>query len=212
MEEVLPAGWVKNVSKSTGEWYVKSVNSFLFFYSRLSFAASPCLGLSSHLSLEVPNYFIVVIMPLSDIGARKSLLIITIHFYLIRQSTTWFHETLNFMRNEISYLFPLVTIWSTIYYLLPGKPYYFNEATKESRWEPPSGTVSVKREEVRASHILAKSRESRRPSSWREANITRSKEEALAIIQGTFYCVTLHFNRFLYIIRIYIYSRILYGY
>ena len=37
--------------------------------------------------------------------------------------------------------------------------------------------------QVRASHILVKHRESRRPSSWKERNVTRSKEEALAIIQ-----------------------------
>ncbi|OQV26029.1 putative Peptidyl-prolyl cis-trans isomerase NIMA-interacting 1 [Hypsibius exemplaris] len=65
-----------------------------------------------------------------------------------------------------------------------GKPYYFHEATKESRWEAPSGTVEMKKEQVKASHILAKHRDSRRPSSWREENITRTKEEALAIIQG----------------------------
>lgn len=35
---------------------------------------------------------------------------------------------------------------------------------------------------VRASHLLVKSRESRRPSSWREENITRTKEEALEIL------------------------------
>jgi NIMA-interacting peptidyl-prolyl cis-trans isomerase 1 len=34
--------------------------------------------------------------------------------------------------------------------------------------------------EVRALHILIKHRESRRPSSWREDNITRSRDEAAA--------------------------------
>jgi peptidyl-prolyl cis-trans isomerase NIMA-interacting 1 len=43
----------------------------------------------------------------------------------------------------------------------------------------------VKKQEVRASHILSKHRGSRRPSSWREENITRTKEEALAIIEGS---------------------------
>ena len=36
---------------------------------------------------------------------------------------------------------------------------------------------------VRCSHLLVKHRESRRPSSWREENITRSKDEALEIIK-----------------------------
>ncbi|KAJ4461526.1 putative Peptidyl-prolyl cis-trans isomerase NIMA-interacting [Paratrimastix pyriformis] len=37
---------------------------------------------------------------------------------------------------------------------------------------------------VRASHLLVKHSGSRRPSSWREARITRSKEEAIRILQG----------------------------
>jgi hypothetical protein len=38
--------------------------------------------------------------------------------------------------------------------------------------------------QVQASHLLVKHRDSRRPSSWREENITRSKEEALEILLG----------------------------
>mmetsp|Transcript_8147 Transcript_8147/g.15760 ORF Transcript_8147/g.15760 Transcript_8147/m.15760 type:complete len:114 (-) Transcript_8147:232-573(-) len=37
---------------------------------------------------------------------------------------------------------------------------------------------------VRASHLLVKHQGSRRPSSWKEANITRSKEEAIAMLQS----------------------------
>ena len=37
---------------------------------------------------------------------------------------------------------------------------------------------------IRASHLLVKHRDSRRPSSWREAKITRTKEEALEILRG----------------------------
>eukprot|EP00727_Mastigamoeba_balamuthi_P012877 m51a1_g8211 putative peptidyl-prolyl cis-trans isomerase nima-interacting 1-like (113) ;mRNA; f:64957-65553 len=37
---------------------------------------------------------------------------------------------------------------------------------------------------VRCSHLLVKHRGSRRPSSWREQNITRTKEEAIAILTG----------------------------
>lgn len=37
---------------------------------------------------------------------------------------------------------------------------------------------------IRAAHLLVKHNESRRPQSWREANITRSKDEALKILQG----------------------------
>ncbi len=35
---------------------------------------------------------------------------------------------------------------------------------------------------IRAAHLLVKHKNSRRPSSWREADITRSKDEAMKII------------------------------
>ncbi|PLN81143.1 peptidyl-prolyl cis-trans isomerase ssp-1 [Aspergillus taichungensis] len=85
-------------------------------------------------------------------------------------------------------------------------PYYFNPSTKESRWEPPSGTdtetlkvymakyhsgpagrpdgANQGEGKIRCSHLLVKHKDSRRPSSWREANITRSKEEAIEILKG----------------------------
>lgn len=36
---------------------------------------------------------------------------------------------------------------------------------------------------IRAAHLLVKHRDSRRPSSWKEENITRSKEEAIEILR-----------------------------
>ena len=84
-------------------------------------------------------------------------------------------------------------------------PYYFNPATKESRWEPPADTDTEKLKnymathhtpaarpdaggqaegKIRCSHLLVKHNGSRRPSSWREADITRSKEEAIEILKG----------------------------
>lgn len=39
--------------------------------------------------------------------------------------------------------------------------------------------------QVRCSHLLVKHSQSRRPSSWREQNITRTKDEALELIQST---------------------------
>ena len=86
-------------------------------------------------------------------------------------------------------------------------PYYFNASTMESRWEPPSGTDSEKLKtymathhsgpsgpsgvaglpaegKIRCAHLLVKHRDSRRPSSWRESTITRTKEEAIEILRG----------------------------
>ncbi|KAJ2448817.1 peptidyl-prolyl cis-trans isomerase Pin1 [Coemansia sp. RSA 2336] len=64
--------------------------------------------------------------------------------------------------------------WSKTY----QKNYYYNKAKKESRWDPPSAE-----EKLGAKHILQKHRNSRRPSSWREENITRSEDEASEIIE-----------------------------
>lgn len=71
-------------------------------------------------------------------------------------------------------------------------PYYFNEAQTISSWEPPAGTDTEKLKtymaenysaseigdsangheenqgKIRASHLLVKHKDSRRPSSWRE--------------------------------------------
>ncbi|KAM5351067.1 hypothetical protein ACJ41O_003790 [Fusarium nematophilum] len=85
-------------------------------------------------------------------------------------------------------------------------PYYFNSTDKVSRWEPPSGTDTEKLKhymaahhsagtrpgavpgvpegKIRAAHLLVKHRESRRPSSWREAEISRTKDEAFQIIES----------------------------
>ena len=37
---------------------------------------------------------------------------------------------------------------------------------------------------IRVAHLLIKHKDSRRPSSWREPNITRSKDEAINILKG----------------------------
>lgn len=56
-----------------------------------------------------------------------------------------------------------------------------NIYTKESQWELPKSPATkseVSTEEVQCSHLLVKHKESRRPSSWREENITITKEQA----------------------------------
>lgn len=68
-----------------------------------------------------------------------------------------------------------------------GMVYYLNVFTKESQWEVPTEPAkpsSNELQEVQASHLLVKHSGSRRPSSWREENITRSKEEARKILEG----------------------------
>ncbi|ORX95851.1 dodo-like protein [Basidiobolus meristosporus CBS 931.73] len=69
-------------------------------------------------------------------------------------------------------------------------PYFYNNETKESRWEPPEGAsplsdteIAEQTDQIKASHLLVKHRDSRRPSSWKEAEITRTKEEALEILE-----------------------------
>lgn len=84
-------------------------------------------------------------------------------------------------------------------------PYYFNSKTHESRWEPPEDADTDKLKiymaqhhssantriddaasdgKIRAAHLLVKHKGSRRPSSWRETNITRSKEDAIQLLKG----------------------------
>ncbi|CBY30627.1 unnamed protein product [Oikopleura dioica] len=61
-----------------------------------------------------------------------------------------------------------------------GQAYYVNRFTNESQWEKPTKPAQKpSSEKVQASHLLVKHRDSRRPASWRNDNITISKEEAL---------------------------------
>ncbi|KIM33685.1 hypothetical protein M408DRAFT_14315 [Serendipita vermifera MAFF 305830] len=85
------------------------------------------------------------------------------------------------------------------------KPYFYNKETNTSLWEAPrelspreidnlpgaeylqqqsNGDDDGTTTEVCASHLLVKHRDSRRASSWKEANITRTKEEAIQILKG----------------------------
>lgn len=86
--------------------------------------------------------------------------------------------------------------WEVLLSRSKDLPYYYNSELKKSSWEPPEGsnidllkTYVVSHfgqargaEKVRASHLLVKHRESRRPSSWKDPEITRTKEEAKSLI------------------------------
>lgn len=77
-------------------------------------------------------------------------------------------------------------------------PYFFNTESKQSVWEAPPNLSEEEIKglpgyeylsnphagQVRASHLLIKHKDSRRPSSWKEENITRTKEEATEILRG----------------------------
>uniref|UniRef100_A0A8C6TIC6 Peptidyl-prolyl cis-trans isomerase n=1 Tax=Neogobius melanostomus TaxID=47308 RepID=A0A8C6TIC6_9GOBI len=63
-----------------------------------------------------------------------------------------------------------------------GRVYYFNHITNASQWERPTGDDHGA-DGVRCSHLLVKHNQSRRPSSWREQTITRTKDEAMELIQ-----------------------------
>uniref|UniRef100_H0W575 Peptidyl-prolyl cis-trans isomerase n=1 Tax=Cavia porcellus TaxID=10141 RepID=H0W575_CAVPO len=68
-----------------------------------------------------------------------------------------------------------------------GRVYYFNHITNASQWERSGGGSKNGQGEparVRCSHLLVKHSQSRRPSSWRQEKITRTKEEALELING----------------------------
>jgi len=68
-----------------------------------------------------------------------------------------------------------------------GMVYYLNLLTKESQWEVPTTPAEAAKDKtgkVQCAHLLVKHSGSRRPSSWREEKITRSKEEARKILEG----------------------------
>ncbi|KAM0793306.1 hypothetical protein ACM66B_000765 [Microbotryomycetes sp. NB124-2] len=60
---------------------------------------------------------------------------------------------------------------------LPGAHYLTGAA------QPSSGSGGGETTKVRASHLLIKHNASRRPSSWKEQNITRSKQDAIDILK-----------------------------
>uniref|UniRef100_A0A182K362 Peptidyl-prolyl cis-trans isomerase n=1 Tax=Anopheles christyi TaxID=43041 RepID=A0A182K362_9DIPT len=69
-----------------------------------------------------------------------------------------------------------------------GMTYYLNVYTKESQWDLPTAPAEPANtnepHEVQCAHLLVKHNKSRRPSSWREENITRNKEEAMEILES----------------------------
>jgi len=86
-----------------------------------------------------------------------------------------------------------------------GIHYFFNTISRESRWDPPTelsetevqalpgaeylprtagSAAAAPPGQVRASHLLVKHQGSRRPSSWKEPNITRSQSEAVETLLG----------------------------
>ncbi|RKP03928.1 hypothetical protein CXG81DRAFT_23485 [Caulochytrium protostelioides] len=70
--------------------------------------------------------------------------------------------------------------------------YYFDAETRTSVWDCPADYTSdgegsggdAAGETIRASHLLVKHTGSRRPSSWREVTVTRTKEDALKRLRG----------------------------
>ena len=56
-------------------------------------------------------------------------------------------------------------------------------ALKRKARDEPAGAAAGGPTEVRCSHILVKHRDSRRPSSWKEKVITRSREDAVAELE-----------------------------
>lgn len=84
----------------------------------------------------------------------------------------------------------------SFYYNFSGQTYYLNLLTKESQWSVPTkpasentGSTNSGPEQVQCSHLLVKHEKSRRPSSWREERITRSKSEAIDIIKCKYICI-----------------------
>lgn len=69
-----------------------------------------------------------------------------------------------------------------------NRPYYFNELTGVTQWEIPTSVSNnsntSKPHKVHVYHLLVKHSGSRRPSSWRQSQITCSQSEALDEIKS----------------------------
>lgn len=89
-------------------------------------------------------------------------------------------------------------VMKILFHNFSGMTYYLNTHTRKSQWDKPdhpAGDDDTEDEdtlpdEVRCTHLLVKHAQSRRPSSWREENITRTKEEALELVKGQIYSFT----------------------
>lgn len=71
-----------------------------------------------------------------------------------------------------------------------GQTYYLNVYSKESQWDAPTeaakptgGGSTGGPDRVQCSHLLVKHKGSRRPSSWRQDDITISKDEAITLLE-----------------------------
>ena len=64
-----------------------------------------------------------------------------------------------------------------------GLPYFFNSETKQSMWSSPKdltkeqimalpGAEYLNTSQIKASHLLVKHKDSRRPSSWKEVSVS----------------------------------------
>jgi NIMA-interacting peptidyl-prolyl cis-trans isomerase 1 len=75
---------------------------------------------------------------------------------------------------------PLPPGWETRVSTSTGKAYFVELSTGNTQYAFPASAAGARPACVRASHLLVKHAGSRRPASWREDPITRSKADALA--------------------------------
>jgi NIMA-interacting peptidyl-prolyl cis-trans isomerase 1 len=81
-------------------------------------------------------------------------------------------------------------MWEERWSRSKNRIYYLNLETQQSQWEKPENVEIVKLQvqQVRASHLLVKHKDSRKPSSWKEVlfitqkTITRTFDEAMELI------------------------------
>ncbi|KAM0752211.1 rotamase-domain-containing protein [Meredithblackwellia eburnea MCA 4105] len=93
--------------------------------------------------------------------------------------------------------------WEIRFSQSKARPYFYSPSTQTSVWTKPEGLTDEQIQQlpgahfltsappqaappgkVRASHLLVKHKDSRRPSSWKTATITKSKEEAITELKG----------------------------
>ncbi|KAK7095332.1 putative peptidyl-prolyl cis-trans isomerase dodo [Littorina saxatilis] len=63
-----------------------------------------------------------------------------------------------------------------------GKEYFLNIYTKESQWDPPTEPAERNSDKVQCSHLLVKHKGSRRPANYKGETISRTKDEAVELL------------------------------
>jgi hypothetical protein len=144
-------------------------------------------------ALDQTSLNLTLLNPYNPPSSFQSRKMVGASFVYFKTTTSSFH-----LANMIQAATGLPPGWEIRHSNSKNLPYYFHEAQKQSSWEPPQGTDTEKLKtymaanhsasqispdaahtngnanagKIRASHLLVKHKDSRRPSSWKQVRLT----------------------------------------